>query len=130
MSKFKIDFFELMFLAEACIPQRPIARAMFWHKMIDVYYNQLTPNERERAYDWIKRSIENRSESTKNHPDTVLFLKRYNPSNQYLVETEYNGKKEKHETFKNGERYYTSSKTSIAEEYIVNVEKIPHESDY
>ena len=30
MSTFEIDFFELAILAEACIPPRPIARAMFW----------------------------------------------------------------------------------------------------
>jgi hypothetical protein len=130
MSEFKIDFFELMFLAEACIPPRPIARTMFWHKMIDVHYHNISQEERARAYDWIRRSIENRSESTKNHPDTILFLKRYNPNNQYLVETEYNGEKRKYETFKNGEWYYLSSRTSIAEEHIINVEKIFYEGNY
>jgi len=41
---FKIDFFELAFLAEACIPERPIARAMFWHSLTDKYWEQMTPD--------------------------------------------------------------------------------------
>ena len=41
-NKFNIDFFELCFLAEACIPPRPIARAMFWDTLINEHYYNLT----------------------------------------------------------------------------------------
>jgi len=34
MNKFEIEFDELCFLTEACIPPVPIARAMFWEDMI------------------------------------------------------------------------------------------------
>jgi len=40
--RFKIDFLELYFLAEACIPPRPIARAMFWDDLCDKYYHEMT----------------------------------------------------------------------------------------
>ena len=53
MSEFKIDFFELMFLAEVCIPQVPIARAMFFENMSDTYYHQMSPDERIKAFEWI-----------------------------------------------------------------------------
>ena len=45
MSEFKIDFFELAFLAEACIPPVPIARAMFFADLSDKYYHQMTQEE-------------------------------------------------------------------------------------
>ena len=37
MSTFQIDFFELAFLAEACIPPVPIARASFFADLSDTF---------------------------------------------------------------------------------------------
>ena len=42
MSDFTIDFFELAFFAEACIPPSPIARAMFWQNLTKRYWSQMT----------------------------------------------------------------------------------------
>jgi len=42
MESFQIDFFELAFLAEACIPPRPIARMMFWQHLTDYYITRTT----------------------------------------------------------------------------------------
>ena len=56
MSTFNIDFFELSFLAEACIPPRPIARTYFWQNLSKVYWYQMTENERERLFEWINRN--------------------------------------------------------------------------
>lgn len=56
MSKFKIDFFELLFLAEACIPPSPIARATFWQNLTNVYYEQMTDNERSRLFSFMNRN--------------------------------------------------------------------------
>lgn len=121
--RFDIDFYEFSFLAEACIPPRPIARAMFWHDVIDKYYHLLTPDERERLYEWISRnpsyqeSLENRNE------DCILFKNRYNPDNQYIVTTIYEGQQEEKECFKHFGRYHLSRTTSINNEYIINVKK-------
>ena len=56
MSKFSIDFFELSFLAEACIPQRPIARSMFWNNLTDVYWEQMSEQERASLFAWMNRN--------------------------------------------------------------------------
>ena len=50
--RFEIDFFEFSFLVEACIPERPIARTMFWHNVIDKYYHELTDDERARLFEF------------------------------------------------------------------------------
>ena len=55
INRFNIDFFEFSFLVEACIPPRPIARAMFWDDVINKYYHVLTDNERQRLFEWINR---------------------------------------------------------------------------
>lgn len=123
MTNFSIDFFELAFLAEACIPPRPIARAMFWQNLTDRYWHQMTEEEREHLFDWLNRNPQYQ-ESLKKEGDTLTFHNRFNPDNQYMVETNYEGKVETHRAFKIGESYYTGTCTSIAEEFIKNVEKI------
>jgi hypothetical protein len=55
MSNFTIDFFELAFLVEACIPPRPIARSMFFDDVSDIHYHKMTKEERQRLFDWIIR---------------------------------------------------------------------------
>ena len=113
--RFKIDFFELMFLAEACIPPRPIARSMFWRELIDRYYNQMTTDERAKAFEWLSKELDISNE------DCRLFYDRYNPLNQYLVTTEYEGKVETIEAFLHKDRFHTNSTTSIVEDYIKDI---------
>lgn len=55
-NRFKIDFFELAFLAEACIPPVPIARQTFWDRLIDEIYDQLNQNQRDRLFEWITKN--------------------------------------------------------------------------
>lgn len=126
-NRFKIDFFEFSFLVETCIPPNPIARNMFWKRVIDEHYYEMEPNERSRLWEWInlnpkyKRGLENKNE------DCLLFEARFNPDNQYLVATNYEDKKETYVCFKWGDRYHTSSTTSILEEYITEIKKIENE---
>lgn len=115
---FNINFFELSFLVEACIPPRPIARTMFFHKVIDTYYHQFSKEQRKALYEWIENSLDLSEE------DCVIFDCRYNPNNQYLVTSFYDGKEEQYETFKRNEIYYTSRQSYISPEYIIKVEKI------
>ena len=122
MSTFTIDFFELSFLAEACIPPRPIARAMFWQSLTDKYWHQMTEIERINLFEWLQRNAFY-EESLQTEEDTQVFHARFNPDNQYIVKTKYDDKEEVHRTFKMGERYYTNRNSWIAEEYIISVEK-------
>lgn len=123
MGNFKIDFFELCFLAEACIPPRPIARSMFWHRMIDVYYDQLSEDERERAFGWITKN----PSFDLNNEDCKWFYDRYDPDNQYMVTSNFEGNINEHRTFLHDGRYYTDMRKSINEDYITSVKKVPYE---
>ena len=126
-SNFKIDFLELMFLAEVCIPPSPIARISFWHKLTDMYYEQMNKEQRKRAFEWLSRALDRQEWWQKNEWDVQaveVFLNRYNPDNQYLVTTLYEGKTEHHEAFLHKGKYHMSRSKIIAKEYIKNVTKI------
>lgn len=121
MSAFTIDFFELSFLAEACIPPVPIARGTFWQDLINKHFYVMTPNERARLYTWItERNLRFNLENE----DCKMFALRFNPDNQYMITTKYKDKVEAHEAFKVGERYHVSTSSWIEEKYINNVQKI------
>jgi len=137
MSKFNIDFFELAFLAEACIPPRPIARAMFWQNLTKQYWEQMTEGERAHMFEWLNRN-DWYKESLQKEDDTKIFHARFDPENQYIVETKYKRKKEKYRAFKRHgsesegftNRYYVGHDTYIPEEYIVSVEKLIPKKEY
>ena len=129
MSTFTIDFFELAFLAEACIPPRPIARTMFWQSLTDKYWNQMTEGERAHLFEWLQKNSLY-EESLKTQEDTQVFHSRFNPDNQYIVKTNYNNKEEEHRAFKMRERYYIKSNSWIAEDFIVSVEKFTPKREY
>ena len=123
--RFDIDFFEFSFLVEACIPPAPIARSMFFDKVVNNYYHDLTPNERARLYEWLMRNPrmqESEDEMCK------AFKARYNPDNQYRVVACDGDNAEENDCFLLDGRYYThyssSKKVYAAPEYIIRVEKI------
>ena len=126
---FSIDFFELAILAEACIPPRPIARAMFWQQLTDKYWHQMTENNRSLLFSWLQRNP-HYEESLHNEEETQIFHARFDPDNQYTVHTKYKRKKESHRAFKRNDRYYTARNTWIDEKYIVSVEKLIIEKDF
>jgi hypothetical protein len=119
MSKFKIDFFELCFLAETCIPPRPIARSMFWDKLINEYYYQLSGSEREKLFGWITK---NNCFDLSNE-DCNWFYDRYNPDNQYQVKTLYEGKEELNDCFLHNGKYHINKSQSVYEKYIIDAVK-------
>ena len=123
MSRFNIDFFEFSFLVEACIPPRPIARAMFWDDVINQHYNTLTNDERARLFEWINRNPCMQDGIKKLNEDCLLFNARFDPDNQYKVHTNYNDKLETYDAFKWNDMYYTRKNTSIDDKYITKVEK-------
>ena len=129
MSTFKIDFFELAFLAEACIPPRPIARAMFWQSLTDKYWHQMTEGERAHLFEWLQKSWVY-EESLKEEEDTQVFHARFDPDNQYIIKTNYEDKAEEHRAFKLNDNYYIGRNRWVADEYIVSVEKFTPIREY
>jgi hypothetical protein len=123
MSEFKIDFFELAFLAEACIPPRPIARTMFWQHLTDVYWEQMTKDERRKLFDWLNRD-DRYQKSLIAEGETKIFNARFDPDNQYMVYTTMDGKDKSTHTFKWRGLYYTQRNTWISPEFITKVDKI------
>ena len=121
MTEFKIDFFELAFLAEACIPPRPIARTMFWQHLTDMYWDQMTEDQRAHMFEWLNKN-ENYKRSLETNEETKVFHARFDPDNQYMVyasniETPFR-------TYLLHGRYYISRNTSIVEDVITKVEKL------
>jgi hypothetical protein len=129
MSTFQIDFFELAFLAEACIPPRPIARAMFWQSLTDKYWEQMTEGERIHMFEWLQKSWVY-EESLEKEEDTQVFHARFNPDNQYMVTTMKIGVTEVHRAFKMGDYYYIGRNTLILDDYIMSIEKFTPIREY
>lgn len=122
--RFKIDFFELSFLAEACIPPVPIARAMFWKELIDVYHEQLTSEERARLHEWLNRNGKYTEGLKEKQEDILCFEARYNPDNQYKVWFKSEKESGLTDAFLYNGKYYIASNRWIAPEYIEKVEKL------
>jgi hypothetical protein len=122
-NRFNIDFFEFSFLVEACIPPRPIARAMFWDDVINKHYHVLTENERQRLFEWINR-CDNFTYNLPKNEDCQLFNARFDKENQYTVETKYNSITENHRVFKWQGKYHISKTQSVNEDYIVEITKV------
>lgn len=117
--EFNIDFLELCFLAEACIPPVPIGRAVFWDRLINDYYKRLSEEQRNRLFDFVTRS----SKFDKGNEDCQWFYARYNPQNQFHIQCEKNGRKETIKAFRKDDRYCVGKVIFVASDYIVKVEK-------
>ncbi len=81
----------------------------------------MTPEERERLYEWICKNYTYQEGIKKKDEDCLLFQARFAPENQVVVKTKHSGKEEQHEAFVWGTRFYISSTTSIQEQYIIDV---------
>jgi len=123
-NRFDIDFIEFSFLVTSTIPPKPIARTMFWHRVIDQYYNVLTKRERADLFEWVTREYAFEKGMENKNEDCELFYTRYNPNNQYLVKTLFKGKEEEVECFKHKDLYHTTRQTSINEDFITDIKKI------
>lgn len=122
--RFNIDFFELAFLTETCIPPRPIARMCFWDEMIDSYYHELTEEERKHLFEWISRNPAFIDGLGKKNSDCLLFEARYNPKKQYFVMTKKDGRLETYKAFKFNGQFHTKKNTTILKEFIIDTQKI------
>lgn len=105
MSTFSIGFWELVFLAESCIPPNPIARSTAWINLINVHYHAMNNYQRGELYRIITNTFAFQQSLKKNDPDAILFDCRYNPQNQYVITTPTG----KEHTFFWQNNYYTHS---------------------
>ena len=122
MTNFTIDFFELAFLAEACIPPRPIARTMFWKNLTDRYWNEMTENERVRLFEWMNKN-DAYHESLNTQHDTQFFHARFDPNNQYEVIGIENGEEKRIRAFLFEDKFWVNSRTFVDPDKIISAEK-------
>lgn len=117
-----IDFFELELLIETCWYSGTILRHSVMQKAINYWYRHLTENERARIYEFFLR--------TKGDEITMeiqkRFMARYNPNNQFLIETCFEGKKEELRAYLFNGKYWIDENTRIEENYITNAKIIKY----
>ena len=105
---FVIDFFELMFLAESVIPERPIARSMCFDDFSERHYHKMNDNQRLQFFEHVQKchgfNLENEQ--------CRHFFARFNPKNQYLVSCFHNGKAEVIQCYIFNEEYRYIKKTN------------------
>jgi hypothetical protein len=114
-NRFTIDFFELSFLVEACIPPTPIARHSLWLKVIDTYYEQLSQNKRDRLFEWVNRHGRMQGGIENKNSECLLFNARFDKENQITVKTKFGT----FNCFKWKNKYYLNSKTFINKDTII-----------
>lgn len=124
MNTFTIDFTELSFLAEACIPPRPIARMWFWKSLTDQYWEQMVEWQRAKLFEWLQRNLIYQKSLEEKNEDLLVFHARFDPDNQYMVTYNHEGKVETVRTFKMSDSYYVNSRKRIPQEYITEVKKL------
>jgi hypothetical protein len=116
---FSISFFELSFLAEACVPPTPIARASFWQSLIDVHFYRMTQDERDHLFEWINRDWRFKDSLEKKNKDCLLFNARFDKENNFDVELN-NGEVVKN-TFLWGGYYHTQCRVFLDKNQIKKV---------
>ena len=121
---FVIDFFELMFLAESVIPERPIARSMCFDDFSERHYQKMNDNQRLQFFEHVQKchgfTLENKQ--------CRHFFARFDPKNQYLVSFFYNGKNDDIVCYMFDEEYRTEKNRFVNRDYIKKIVRL-HDSE-
>jgi hypothetical protein len=123
MGNFHIDFFELLFLSQSCIPPVPIARTHFWDKLTNVHWGIMTEDERLQLFNSMNENIHYKKGLEEKNENILIFHHRFDPNNQYIVHTTHNRKKEKYRTFLHNDEYHITKNSFIQKEKIKKIEK-------
>jgi hypothetical protein len=121
---FTIDFFELMFLAESVIPDRPIARSMCFDDFSERHYHNMNNNQRMQFFEHVQKC----HGFTLDKEQCRHFFARFNPKNQYMISCVYNGKVETIQCYMFNEEYRISMNRFVNREYIKDIVRI-HDSE-
>jgi len=116
---FIIDFFELLFLAEICIPPVPIARSMFFDNLSKIHYRIMSEEQKKKMFEFITNN--NRFDIV--NSDCQHFFNRFNPNNQFNILTDYQNKKEIKQAYLHEKKYHVTKNQWIDEKYIVSIDK-------
>jgi hypothetical protein len=116
--KFVIDFFELAFLTEACLPKSTIARYSFFMNVIDRHYHNMTWEQRKHLFEWIGRKL------NMEYEESQIFYARFNPDNQFKITFKKTTEQESVEAFLFKNIYWISSNQKVNNDYIESVEKL------
>jgi len=117
---FTIDFFELMFLAESVIPERPIARSMCFDDFSEKHYHYMSENQREQFFNHVQKC----DGFTVSNEQCRHFYARFNPKNQYVVSCFYDGKADDILCYRFDEEYRITKNRFVQSEYIKNVVRV------
>ena len=119
MAKIEIDYFEFSVLVEACWHSGTILRHSIMQKAINGWFHCLSADEQKSAYNFFKRT--KGDESTEEIQK--MFLARYDPDNQYIVDTDCKGITVRENAFLFNGKYHTTDAYTINEKFIVNKTK-------
>jgi hypothetical protein len=121
---FTIDFFELMFLAESVIPDRPIARSMCFDDFSERHYHRMNDDQRLQFFEHVQKCHGFKLENEQ----CRHFFARFNPKNQYMISYFYNGKAEDVQCYLFNDEYRISKDMFVNREYIKDIIRI-HDSE-
>lgn len=114
---YKIDFFSLMFLAEAVTGARTIARHSTFEDFSEIHYHKMNNNQRKQFLTHVK----NLPNFTLENEDCAHFYARFSPTNKVLVTCFYNGIESEIEAYYYQGEYHTSRSIFIQKEYIIEI---------
>ena len=124
--KVDLDIFEMSYLLDCCLRGSHL-RSRTIERFVDEWYDKFTEQERYNLYEWTLRltySYKHEFQPSDNCCGADIdFMCRYDPENQYIVHTVFDGKKCKVFAYKKDSKYYVESNKFIADEYIKKVEK-------
>lgn len=111
----KIDYFEFLVLIEASWSSGTILRHSIMQKAINVWYHELTKNERLRAFEFFKKT-QKETESIQ-----IEFMDRFNHDNQYHVFLKKGKEKQNAECYFSNGQYKITTNTFCPKEYIIKI---------
>jgi hypothetical protein len=120
MSNFTIEFFELMFLVESVIPQKPIARSMCFDYFSERHYHKMNDNQRKQFFEHVQTC----HGFTLENEQCRHFFARFNPENQYMVQCFHNAKADNIQCYMFDGEYRTSRNRFVNRDYIKKIVRI------
>ena len=117
---FTIDFFELMWLAESVIPERPISRSMCFDDFSERHYHNMNEQQRKQFMEHVMEQ----PGFDLNKRQCAHFYARFNPENQYRVTATHKGKTEVIECYSWEGGYHTHMNRYVPIYSITNIIRI------